>query len=72
MRLSPIGEIANDYWLQIPRHTTANVAIDAFVVMPNHIHGIVVILEPPADVETLQCNVSTPPPPTSLHTLTTT
>jgi REP element-mobilizing transposase RayT len=30
------------------------VELDAFVIMPNHVHGIVVI------VETLQCNVSTP------------
>lgn len=64
VRLSPIGEIARDYWVQIPQHTTANVAIDTFVVMPNHIHGIVVILEPPnTDVETLHCNVSTSPAP---------
>ncbi len=59
VRLSPIGEIARDYWAQIPHHMTANVAIDAFVVMPNHIHGIVAILESPnANVETLQCNVA--------------
>lgn len=63
VRLSPIGEIARDYWAHIPQHTTANVAIDAFVAMPNHIHGIVVTVEPPnANVATLQCNVATPPP----------
>lgn len=48
VRLSPTGEIARDYWAHIPQHTMANAAIDAFVVMPNHIHGIVAILDPVA------------------------
>ncbi len=54
MRLSPIGEIAADFWAQIPRHTAGNVDVDAFIVMPNHVHGIVVT----TSVETLHCNVS--------------
>lgn len=40
MILSLIGEIACEYWLQIPHHTSGNVHLDAFIVMPNHIHGI--------------------------------
>ena len=53
MHLSPMGEIAVQFWQEIPQHTTGWVTLDAFVVMPNHVHGIIVI------VETLQCNVST-------------
>jgi REP element-mobilizing transposase RayT len=39
MRLSPPGEIVLDCWNAIPDHF-AHVALDAFVVMPNHVHGI--------------------------------
>jgi putative transposase len=38
------GEIANKYWQEIPNHHN-DVEIDEFVIMPNHIHGIVVICE---------------------------
>jgi putative transposase len=40
--LSPLGSSANDSWREIPNHYS-NVFVDEFVVMPNHIHGIVVI-----------------------------
>jgi REP element-mobilizing transposase RayT len=47
MRLSPCGRVAADEW-----HRTAelreSVALDAFVVMPNHVHGIVVITDGPS------------------------
>ncbi|MGD1043949.1 MAG: transposase [Bacteroidota bacterium] len=42
MRLSSIGEIAQRCWQEIPNHFP-NIELDAFVVMPNHIHGIIVI-----------------------------
>ena len=42
VKLSPVGEIVQEQWLQIPRHFS-NVVLDAFVIMPNHMHGIVVI-----------------------------
>ena len=42
VQLSAIGEIAVSYWMEIPEHFS-NVGIDEFVVMPNHVHGIVVI-----------------------------
>ncbi len=60
MHLSPLGEIACDDWAQIPQHTACNVDLDAFVVMPNHVHGIIVIRNVDANGagETLQCNVS--------------
>ena len=64
VRLSAIGGIVSDEWQQ-----TANIRpyvdIDEFVVMPNHIHGIVVI-KPLANgeeprVETPRRGVSTTP-----------
>lgn len=42
MILNEYGEIVHTCWLEIPRHFP-NVILDAFIVMPNHIHGIVVI-----------------------------
>ncbi len=57
MRLSSMGRIAKQCWQQIPNHFS-HVALDAFVIMPNHVHGVIVINEP-RHVETLQCNVST-------------
>ncbi|MBW4688391.1 MAG: transposase [Komarekiella atlantica HA4396-MV6] len=42
MQLSPIGEIAQKLWYEIPNHFS-NCQIDSFCVMPNHIHGILII-----------------------------
>ncbi len=42
MQLSEIGEIAQKCWFEIPNHFPF-VILDAFVVMPNHVHGIIVI-----------------------------
>ena len=40
--LSPIGKTAQEYWLQIPKHFN-HVELDEYVIMPNHIHGIIII-----------------------------
>lgn len=40
MFLNSIGEIIKHFWNEIPDHFD-NVSIDAFMVMPNHIHGII-------------------------------
>lgn len=40
--LSDIGKIAEQCWLQIPEHFK-HIRIDDFVVMPNHLHGILFI-----------------------------
>ncbi|MDP2918399.1 MAG: hypothetical protein Q8N68_02780, partial [bacterium] len=40
IRLSEIGEIAQKYWLEIPQHFP-NARLDEFIVMPNHLHGII-------------------------------
>jgi len=42
MKLSTIGKCAEEQWKAIPSHFT-NVALDEFVVMPNHLHGIIKI-----------------------------
>ena len=42
MRVNLLGEIAAYYWQELPRHF-ARVTLDAFVVMPNHTHGIILI-----------------------------
>ena len=49
MQLSHIGVLADVFWHEI-RHHTQNIELDKFVVMPNHIHGILIINKP---VETL-------------------
>jgi len=42
--LSPAGEIAKKCWEEIPRHFH-NVELDECVIMPNHIHGIIILNE---------------------------
>ena len=43
MRLNRYGEIARECFEAIAKHFD-NTAVDEFVVMPNHVHGIVVIM----------------------------
>ena len=42
MVLSPLGEVAAARWLALSKHHP-NIELDAFVIMPNHVHGILVI-----------------------------
>jgi putative transposase len=44
VRLSRVGEIARACWVDIPNHFP-NVGISVFVIMPNHMHGILNIEE---------------------------
>jgi REP element-mobilizing transposase RayT len=46
MHLSAEGSCASDVWAGLPRHYS-NVSLDAFVVMPNHVHGVVILGEGP-------------------------
>jgi len=45
MRLNSFGEIVHNEWIStaIVRN---NVAIDAFIVMPNHLYGIIIVNDP--------------------------
>ena len=45
-QLNGCGQIARDLLLEIPKHYP-NASIDKFVVMPNHIHAIIILREPP-------------------------
>jgi putative transposase len=47
MVLSAEGKLVRQAWFDLPRHY-ANVRLDEedFVIMPNHAHGIVVLLDP--------------------------
>jgi len=40
MNVNHYGEIVRLSWLELPQHYT-NVELDVFVIMPNHIHGII-------------------------------
>ncbi len=68
MQLNEIGKIMEEEWQQTEK-IRRNVKLDAFVVMPNHLHGILVIdnlgIETPVrnNVETpRRLNVETPRP----------
>ncbi|GAB4520907.1 MAG: transposase [Anaerolineae bacterium] len=45
MVLSDVGQVVQTCWDDIPGHFPM-VELDAFVVMPNHLHGIIVITDP--------------------------
>ncbi len=42
MELNEIGLIAQLFWMDIPHHFDG-VILDEFVIMPDHVHGIVVV-----------------------------
>jgi len=44
IHLSNYGEIVQCIWLEIPKHFL-NLKLDEYVIMPNHIHGIIHILD---------------------------
>ncbi len=64
MKLSEIGILANKFWLEIPKHFQ-HVTLDEYIIMPDHIHGIILIDKPKSGdrgnntVKTRQCLVST-------------
>ena len=59
IQFTEIGGIADKYWHEIPEHFPF-VVLDEFCVMPNHIHGIVVIDNKTGNTcRDVACNVST-------------
>jgi len=44
MILNDFGEIAFEEWVNLPKRYP-NMVLDAFQVMPNHIHGIIVLVD---------------------------
>ncbi|MEW6194544.1 MAG: transposase [Bacteroidota bacterium] len=55
MILDKLGNIADQSWKDIPTHFK-NIELDYYVIMPNHIHGILILNECCRDAA---CNVST-------------
>jgi len=65
MKLNSFGKIVEKFWFEISEHFE-NVRLNEFVVMPNHVHGILVLedalddkLKNGAENKTQQCCVST-------------
>jgi len=56
MVLSKIGLIAGKYWREIPNHFSF-VKLDEFIIMPNHVHGIIII-----NTQTTRANNDSPLP----------
>ncbi len=56
--LSEMGQMAQKHWLEIPDHFPS-VILDEFVVMPNHVHGILFLSPVKNNVETPKLGVST-------------
>ena len=44
MQLNVTGQIVSAIWQKIPQHFP-NVELDEFILMPDHLHGIIVISE---------------------------
>jgi REP element-mobilizing transposase RayT len=42
MNLNDLGKVVNDTWGNLPNHY-AYIELDTFVIMPNHIHGIILL-----------------------------
>ena len=42
MQLNIVGKIAEKCWREIPKHFQ-NVELDEYVIMPNHIRGIIIL-----------------------------
>jgi putative transposase len=56
--LSPLGEMAERLWQEIPLRCP-NASVDAFVVMPNHVHGIIRLENPAGAGRDVRTNIST-------------
>lgn len=62
MLLNHAGILACDVWLGLPAHYS-NVVLDAFVVMPNHVHGIVWLAEDDAAAQGIREQIGLVPDP---------
>jgi len=63
VELYAVGRIVAEEWARTPE-VRANVELDEWVIMPNHVHGIVIIRARPS-VETSRRDVSTDTTPSS-------
>jgi REP element-mobilizing transposase RayT len=77
MRANDAGRMVHREWLALPARFTV-IRLDAFVVMPNHCHGIIIsgpsvgatlVVAPDPDVVAPESRAGTSPAPTSRRTL---
>src|SRR5579885_2073220 len=54
--LSPLGEVVGQEWLRIPR-LRPSVTLDALVIMPDHLHGILLFADSEAGREAEACSL---------------
>lgn len=46
--LNPLGDIVQNTWLDLINHNK-NIKLHDFIIMPNHVHGIIEIIHPDCD-----------------------
>jgi len=46
--LSALGLLADRFWRELPRHA-AGLRLDHYRILPNHLHGLLVLTQPPPD-----------------------
>jgi putative transposase len=70
MHLNEIGKLAEKFWKEIPDHFP-HAIIDEFIIMPNHMHGIIILNPKLMNVQTWHCDVSIPNTPNGNDTANT-
>ena len=65
MLLSDIGSIAYKLWCEIPQHFPY-ITLDEFIIMPNHIHGIIIINKNPSKHVVGSLHATTLPSPNNV------
>lgn len=63
VQLSEMGSIVQWGWKSLPEHY--NVQLDGWIVMPNHVHGIIIL----PDLKTEKVRAGLRPAPTKIHGL---
>ncbi len=66
MRLSPYGSIVAASWESLLDHYPF-IELDAFVVMPNHVHGVVALVNAPTDTLPIEDTGLESAPPRNVH-----
>lgn len=56
MILNEFGQVAYHEWAKLPERFP-NVELDVFQIMPNHMHGIIVLTDPGATIAVALCNM---------------
>ena len=66
MELSSLGVIASTLWNEIPEHTR-NCRLGAFVIMPDHVHGILILKNNGGDTQRSVVACNDAPNPTNIN-----